>query len=100
MTVNKDTILGTSLLKNVIYNSVTQSVSGTALNTFLYTANVIEFMSWTSTNSLQFDFTGLPVHKKVIVRAKVYTECSSQNKTVAMTLSGGSPATKTLSAST
>jgi hypothetical protein len=39
----------------------------------LYEQNIIEFMSLT-TNSVTFTFDGLPSpHKKIIVRARVYT---------------------------
>jgi len=43
MTVNKNTILGTTNLKNITYNSATQSTSGSALSTLasLYVQNVI-----------------------------------------------------------
>ncbi len=41
LTINKDTIIGTSLLKSITYNSLTQSLSGTSLNSLIYTQNVI-----------------------------------------------------------
>jgi hypothetical protein len=41
MSINKDTVLGTSELKSVTYNTLTDSTSGKVLNTFLYTQNVI-----------------------------------------------------------
>ena len=76
-TINSITALGTSLLKNVSYNSNTvQNISGTLLNTVLYTQNVIEFKSLTN-NSVAFQLDGLPTHKKIIVRARVFTECLS-----------------------
>ncbi len=36
LTINKDTIIGTSLLKAVGYNSITSATSGTLLGAFLY----------------------------------------------------------------
>ena len=63
LTVNKNTILGSSKLESVIYNSapITQSTPGTALDTFLYSQNVIEFTTLTS-NSIIFNFAGLSQH--------------------------------------
>ena len=90
MTVNKDTALGVgSLLKSVTYNSATETVL-TPLSAFLYTQNVIEVSSLTS-NTIVFDFDTLPIHQKLLVRARVFTECTTQNTTVQMTLSGGTP---------
>ncbi len=90
MTVNKNTIIGTSLLKSVTYNALNQSTSGTLLSSFLYTQNVIEVSSLTN-NTMIFDFDGLPVHQKLFVRMKAFTECSNENMTLKMTLSGESP---------
>ena len=93
MTVNKDTPLGgTSLLKSVTYNSAPVT-SLTPLSAFLYTQNVIEVSSLTS-NTIVFDFDTLPIHQKLLVRARVFTECttsSTENTTVQMTLSGDNP---------
>lgn len=72
MTVNKNTVIGTSQLKSVVYNSITQATSGTLLSSFLYKENVIEFMTL-GANSIQLNFDTLPVHKKVIVRVRAYT---------------------------
>ncbi len=77
-TIDKDTILGTSYLKNVTVN-VTNilSTSGSSLTTMLlYSVNVIEMIGLSS-NILTFELDGLPINKKIIVRARVYTECSS-----------------------
>ncbi len=42
-----------------------------------------------TTNAVSFVFDGLPIHKKLIVRARVQTTCTvAQNQTVMMTLSG------------
>ena len=77
LTINKDTAIGTSLLKNVTYNTATVvTTSATLLSSFLYTQKVIEFMTLTS-NSVTFELGGLPIHKKVIVRARVFTECTT-----------------------
>ena len=77
-TIDKSTILGTSYLKNVTVNGTTiLSTSGSSLTTLLlYSVNVIEMIGFTS-NILTFELDGLPINKKIIVRARVYTECSS-----------------------
>lgn len=64
--------------------------SGALSTTPLYTQNVIDFIDLT-TNQVFFSFYNLPVHQRLIVRAKVYTECSSDNATVVMTLPGTTP---------
>jgi hypothetical protein len=93
LNVNKDSALGTAELKSVTYNGATQSTSSTLLSGLLYSQNVIEFMTLTS-NTVSFDFADLPaVHQKLIVRARVYTECTTQNKDITMTLSGGTGTT-------
>ena len=52
ITIDKTTVLGTSLVKNITYNSGTvQATSGFVLGT-LYTQNVIDFVSLTS-NSIR-----------------------------------------------
>ncbi len=61
--------------------------------TGLYSTNVIEFMSL-SVNTITFTFGGLPaIHKKLIVRARVLTECTAENKTIKLTLTGDSAPT-------
>ncbi len=93
LTVNKDTIVGTSLLKSVTYNTATtQSTSGTLLSSFLYKQNVIEFMSLTN-KKIDLSFDTIPQHKKIIVRVRAFTECTTENKTVLLTLSGTTPVT-------
>lgn len=90
LTVNKNTVLGTSELKSITYNGATVSTSGQSLSalTSLYTNNVIEFMSL-SINKVTLTFGDLPsIHKKLIVRARVITECSVENRTLQMTLLG------------
>lgn len=72
MTVNKNTLLRTTSLKSITYNSVLHSTTGTALSTLLYSQNVIDFNTLTS-NTVVFGFDFLPIHKKLIVRAKVFT---------------------------
>jgi hypothetical protein len=94
MTVDKNTILGTSALKNITFNSATQSTSDTALSALpsLFILNVIDFLTLSS-NTVTFEFTLAQIHQKLIVRARVLTECDStksQNKTLQMTLSGTS----------
>jgi hypothetical protein len=91
ITVNKDTILGTSLLKSVTYNTATtESTPNITLSTFLYKQNVIEFISLTD-KKIDFSFDGLPIHKKLIVRVRAFTECTTENTTVQITLSGSTP---------
>lgn len=76
MTVDKTTLIGSSLLKTVTYNTATiESTLNLALSDFLYTQNVIEVSLMTS-NTIVFDFDTLPVHQKLFVRARVYTECT------------------------
>jgi hypothetical protein len=79
-------------LKNVTYNTATQSISGTVLGTFLYTQGlqVIDF-SLLTRNTITMNFGGLPIHQKLIARARLMTECTTENKTVQMTLSGPTP---------
>jgi hypothetical protein len=90
-TITASTALGTSILKSVTYNGATTvSTANTVLNTFLYKQNVIEFMPMT-TNEVVFNFDTLTQHERLIVRARVYTECSSAGLT--MILSGASPVT-------
>ena len=85
MTVNKDTALGgTSHLKGVNYNSIPETTL-TPLSAFLYTQNVIEVSLLTS-NTISFVFDTLPIHQKLLVRARVFTECTTENTTVVMTL--------------
>jgi hypothetical protein len=87
MTVNKDTVLVSSALKSVVYNSLTQSTSGTTLGSFLYNQNIIEFSALTS-NSITFNFDHT-VHEKIYARARILTECpSGNNLTVSMNLAG------------
>jgi hypothetical protein len=94
MTINQNTVLGTSSLKNITYNSGTQSTSGTVLSSLpqLYTLNVIDFLTLTS-NTVTFEFGLTEKHEKLLVRARVMTECNavnSQNTTLQMTFSGPS----------
>jgi hypothetical protein len=97
-TINKDTVLGTSILKSVKVNDAIMSTSGTVLSSMLYTQNVIEFMSLAS-NVVEFNLDGFSmVHKRLIVRARAYTECSAtmvENQTVVMTVTGTTPSTVT-----
>ena len=41
-----------------------------------------------SSNSVVFNFNIAQIHKKMIVRARIYTECTGVNNTVKMTLAG------------
>jgi hypothetical protein len=80
MTVDHTTILGagTVALDSVTYDGITENTATTALSAFLYTQKVIEFSAFTANNVVSFSFSGLPSkHEKVIVRARVYTECST-----------------------
>lgn len=49
---------------------------------------MIDFKRFTASNLLSFGFNGLPIHQKLIVRARVYTDCTTQNKAIQMTLDG------------
>lgn len=54
--------------------------------TSFYTGEVIDFMGLTS-NEITFHFDGLPTHKKLLVRARVQTECdATKDKFIRMTL--------------
>ncbi len=81
------------------FNGVIHSTSGVALSalTGFFKENVIEFMSL-SLNVVTFTFAELPViHKKLILRLRVLTECSAENKTIKLTLTGDSaPVVQTL----
>ncbi len=94
MTINKNTAIGTSLLSVSYSSTLTQSTVGTLLSLFLYNGDVVDFQSLTS-NVITFSVGGLPIHQKLIVRAKMFTKCSTENKTVLMTLSGATPITVT-----
>lgn len=72
ITVNKNTLLRTSTLKSVTYNSILNSTTGTPLSSLLYSQNIIDFNGLTN-NTVIFDFDFLPIHKKLFVRAKVFT---------------------------
>lgn len=88
MMIDKNTVLGTSYLKNITLNtSTTVRTSGIALNTFLYAMNVIDMSSLTS-NTIVYRLNLLPIHKKLIFRTRAYTSCSgAQNTTILMNLS-------------
>lgn len=92
ITIDKNTALGSTLLKNVTYGSTVETTPNLQLSSFLYGENVIDFMNYPTNTILTFMFDGILVHKKLIVRAKVLTTCTgSQNKTITMTLSGQTP---------
>ncbi len=86
ITIDMSTVLGTSLVKNVTYNSnVIVSTSNLALSSFLYSQNVIEFSSLT--NSLvTFELSGLPVHYRLFMHVKAYTACTIENTSLIITL--------------
>ena len=92
LTVDKNTVLVTSLLKSVTSNSVAEATSGSSLSSFLYTQNVIEVSSLSS-STITFDFDTLPIHQKLLVRVRALTECTTQNTTIQMTLSGDTSVT-------
>lgn len=87
ITIDKDTPIGTSYLNKVEYNAAnSQTLSGTKLDSFLYTQNVIDFTQF-SNNRVKFELTGIPKnHYKVMARMFVYTECTTQNKRVTVKL--------------
>lgn len=73
LTVNKDTLIGTSQLKSVTYNSPSAQITSTAqFTSLLYTQNIIEVSQLTS-NTLVFNFDDLPIHKKLFVRMRAMT---------------------------
>ena len=91
MTIDQNTVLSLSLLKTVNYNGISEDTFSLALNSFLYTHNVINFGSL-SNNTVIFYLNDLPVHKKLLVRARVYSDCQShQNQTIILTLEGENP---------
>lgn len=77
----------TSLVKKVEYNIASSSTTpGTLLNPLIYTMDVIDFSLLTS-NRIKFELAGIPTnHYKLVARAYVYTECTTQNRTVVMKL--------------
>lgn len=83
LTINKDTQIGTTNLKSIVYNNgVNISASGTLLSSFLYKENVIEFTELTS-NTIKFQFGSLGVdHYEALVRINAYTECISGTENV------------------
>ncbi len=92
-TINKNTALVTSEVKSVTYNGTTESDSGTLLSELFYKEHVIEFTSFSQSNTVTFNLGDLPIHQKIIIRARVYTQCSdSQNQTIQMSI-GGTPIT-------
>jgi len=78
--------MGSGMLTSVTNNLFTASTVGTRLDSFLYTSNVIEFSRFTSSNLVSFSFSNLPVHQKLIVRARLFTECTLDNSTALMIL--------------
>jgi hypothetical protein len=98
-TINKNTAIGTGLTSVSYSSTLTQSTTGTLLSSFLYNGNVVDFGSFTS-NVITFNIGGLPIHQKLIVRAKMFTKCTTENKTVLMTLTGPTPVTVTQDLST
>lgn len=80
MIVDKNTVLGESFLKNVTIDQTKKiSTSMKNLSSFLYQSSVIDLMAL-SANTITFGFKGLPVHKKIIVRALFYTSCNLKDK--------------------
>ena len=88
MTVNKQTGLN-SFLKNVTYDSPAATITSPTTDlTNLYHGNVIDFMGLTA-NTIVYQFDNLPVHRKLLVRARVLSDCvAPNNNSVLMTLSG------------
>jgi hypothetical protein len=76
MVVNKNTVLGSSLLTSVTYNGITEATSGTVIGTFLFTQSIINFKTLTS-NTVVFTFNTAATHQKLHARARVFTECST-----------------------
>jgi hypothetical protein len=73
LTINKNTALVTSKLKSVVYNGMTVATSGSLLSSFLYKENVIEFTAFSNSNLITLNLGELPIHQKLIVRARVFT---------------------------
>jgi hypothetical protein len=76
-TINKNSITYPSIL-NIGYNGTSQNTVGTLLSSFLYNSNgdAIDFAQL-SQNIINFDIGGLPIHKKLIVRARLFTRCTT-----------------------
>jgi len=76
-TINKNSIIDSNIL-NIGYNSTSQNTPGTLLSSFLYNGNgdAIDFAQL-SQNIVNFDIGGLPIHKKLIVRARLFTRCTT-----------------------
>jgi hypothetical protein len=77
----------TSLIKKVEYNVASSSTTpGALLDPLIYTLDVIDFSLLTS-NRIKFELAGIPTnHYKLVARVYVYTECTTQNRTVVMKL--------------
>lgn len=97
VSVNRNTALssgtpGNPGLTSVTFNGITANTPGTLLSGLMYTQKIIDFSTFNTNNIITFNFDGLPtIHQKVIVRARVFTECStgsSQDTTIKMTLDG------------
>jgi hypothetical protein len=76
--------LATSKLKNITYNTNTVLNSGSLSS--LYTGQIIDFKALSS-NTMVFQFDTIQTHKRLLVRARVRGECSTNNS-ISMTLSG------------
>ncbi len=87
--INKDSVIGLNMLRQVTYNGINQGTNGTKLSNFLYKQNVIYYHSLTS-NILIFELNNLGKdHYKIFARINTYTECdgsSTGNQTMIITL--------------
>lgn len=80
--INKNSIIGSSNLKNVSIGTSTYGISGTTLSSFLYSQNIIDFNALSS-NSITFRITNLGIdHTKILIRANTYTACTVGNRSV------------------
>jgi hypothetical protein len=81
--------LSTSKLKNITYNTNVLLNTGTLAS--LYTGQIIDFKALSS-NTMVFQFDTIPTHKRLLVRARVRGECTTDNS-ISMALTGTTPLT-------
>lgn len=73
-TIDANTLIGSSYLTNVTFNSIVYNTPTNALSSLLYKNNILDFMNL-SNNTVIFSFDGLPIHKKLLIRGRVKTSC-------------------------
>jgi hypothetical protein len=86
--VDSNTNIGTSYLKSVTFNGITNSTNNTNIGSILYNPKLIAFHSLTSP-VVTFSFSGIGFdHYKVYVRLSVSSTCSGHNDTLDLTVAG------------